>query len=510
MLCMSCRTAELQKPRDGHPSYLICPNCGAIELTYVPQDYQRPLHEVPYRVIKDPNTGNESIAIQIIGVFGGFGSGKSKASLQEIFLRALENPKGTGLLIGPTLQQLKKTTIKTFFEEICPPPLLDPNFGNGTGYNKAEGEIRLINGFRFYIVPSDDEEKLRSINAGLIHIEEASAIDPSIYHQLLTRCRDPFVKNKLVMVCSNPDMGWIREVFIKNVERADPNHPEHDQYNPAITTFIWPTRLNKYLPPDFIETNSRGKPEWWIKRYLEGSFDYAEGLVYPNIASCFVNSWEYGPIPEHWERFVTMDHGLRNPTAVYIHAINPEKGEVVTYEEYYVANRLVPDHAKAIKEMLSKIPLGRLRFMVADPSIRNKTDPVNGKSVQALYQEYGIYWSPGNNNIEAGILKVNSYIERGKWKIFRDKCPNLCREAINYKYPEITMDNQDKNLEEKPVAVNDHAMDSIRYGFMRLPDDPEMLKAESFEPDYKDSQFKNDEDEEEELYDGRKSWLEYC
>jgi hypothetical protein len=91
-----------------------------------------------------------------------YGSGKSKTSLQEIFIRALENPKGTGLLTAPTLQQLKRTTLKTFFNEVCPPPLIKR-------FNKSDGEIELENGFVFYTIPSDDEEKLRSINAGLVH-----------------------------------------------------------------------------------------------------------------------------------------------------------------------------------------------------------------------------------------------------------------------------------------------------------------------------------------------------
>src|SRR5690606_8043949 len=121
------------------------------------------------------------------------GSGKSKASLQEIFLRALENPNGTGLLTAPTLQQLKRTTLKTFFNEVCPPPLIE-------SYNKTDGEIKLINGFVFYAIPSDDEEKLRSINAGLIHMEEASGIKRTIYDQLLTRLRDPNVYNKCFIV----------------------------------------------------------------------------------------------------------------------------------------------------------------------------------------------------------------------------------------------------------------------------------------------------------------------
>lgn len=515
MECKSCFTGVMQKPLDNHPSYLTCPNCGAIELTYVPQDYQQAIHEVPYQYVVNEETGEVGYGTQIIGAFGGYGSGKSKASLTEFLIRALENPGGTGLITAPTLQQLKRTTIKTFFNEVCPPPLLDKDFGNGTGYNKVDGEIRLINGFTIFVIPSDDEEKLRSINAGLVHMEEASAIKRTIFDQLLTRMRDPFVKNRAIFVCSNPDLGWIKTVLVDNAARMDPNHPEHEEYNPAITVFVWPTHLNKHLPPDFIEMNSRGKPQWWIKRYLLGSFEHSEGMVYPNIATCFIDSDIYGPIPADWERFITLDHGLRNPTSVHFHAIDPKNGEVITYQEYYVPNRLVPDHAKHLKPLIDAIPHGILRFMVADPSIKNKTDPVNGKSVQSLYQEYGMFFSPGNNNIEAGILKVNSYIERGRWKILRDKCPNLCREAINYKFPELTMDNADENLDEKPVKANDHAMDDCRYGFMRLPDDPDLLITAAFAPGkYKKGQKMQDYDPDEENEDEKdehagRDWTSY-
>lgn len=467
----------MEKPSDNHPAYLVCPNCQAIELTYVPMDYQVPMHTTPYIVDEDGY-----IQMQIIFVAGGYGSGKSRATLTELLLRALENPKGTGLLTAPTLGQLKRTTLKTFFNEVCPPPLIER-------YNRSDGEITLVNGFTFFTIASDEEEKLRSINAGLIHMEESSGIKRSIYDQLLTRMRDTFVENRTMFVCTNPDLGYVKEVFADNPAKKDPLHPHHEDFNPFIHTYIWKTSLNKMLPPDFIELNSKGKPAWWIKRYLEGSFEHSEGMVYPNFATTLTTEADYfdkhelkDGIPVAWERFVTLDHGLRNPTAVYFHAINPKTGEVVTYDEYYVPNRLVPDHAKQIKPKIEAIPLGRIRFMVADPSIRNKTDPVNGKSVQGLYQEYGMFFSEGNNSIEAGVLKVNSYIERGKWKIFRDKCPHLAKEGINYKFEEITMDNLNENLDERPVKANDHAVDSCRYGFMRLPDDPELLKADSFRP----------------------------
>jgi hypothetical protein len=118
----------MKKPENQHPAYVECPNCMAIELLYKPQEYQRSAHTVPYQKNQDG-----SLKIQIVGFFGGFGSGKSKASLQEVFMRALENPRGTGLLTAPTLQQLKRTTLKTFFNEVCPPPLIER-------YNKADGK----------------------------------------------------------------------------------------------------------------------------------------------------------------------------------------------------------------------------------------------------------------------------------------------------------------------------------------------------------------------------------
>jgi PBSX family phage terminase large subunit len=479
----------MQEPEDKHPSYLICPSCGAIELTYVPQPHQEEFHATPYVVAEDG-----SIKPQLIGIFGGYGSSKSRASLQEVFLRALENPNGTGLLSAQTLQQLKRTTIKTLLGEVIPPPLIE-------SYNKSDGEIRLINGFTFYTIPVDDEEKIRSINMGICHLEEASGIKESIYTQLLTRMRDPFVKNKAIFVCSNPSLGWIKDIFVDNEKRKDPRHPEHDEYNPFITTYIWKTKLNKYLPPDFYEITSKGRPQWWIDRFLNGSFEHSDGQVYPTFSRCIVDPYpvEEGKtdrfgIPLSWERIIGMDHGLRNPTAVVFGAIDPEKGKIVIYNEYYKPNTLVPDHAKNLKPLLEEIPIGRLRFMVADPSIRNKTDPVNGKSVQGLYQEYGIFFTEGNNSIETGILKVNSYVERGKLEVY-STCANTVREHLNYKFPEITIDD-DKNPDEKPMKVNEHSCDATRYMMMKLPDDPELLKAGAYEtPKYQRSLARKEENE---------------
>ena len=494
MRCHNCNVTNLTTPPEEthkrQPTYLNCKGCGAIHLTYTPLPHQEQFHQTEQK----QNTDG-TLKTQIIGVFGGYGSAKSRATLQEIFLRALNNPNGTGLLTAPTLLQLKRTTIKTFLNEIVPQPLIK-------SYNKSEGELQLENGFTFYLIPSDDEEKLRSLNAGLVHIEEASGISRSIYDQILTRMRDHQTIDKLVVVCSNPDMGWIRDVFYNNTPRKNPKHPEHQNYNPNITTYIWRSHQNPFLPKDFIDNISKGKPEWWKKRYIDGSFEHAEGMVYPSVSKAIIPTQQ---VNDKWERAVALDHGLRNPTALLIAAIDEQKGEVHIFREYYKANTLVPDHAQNIKATLEecKVTAGNTRFMVIDPSAKNKTDPINGKSVQSLYQEYGLYFQPANNNIEAGILKVNAYIEKGKLKI-HDTCPNLIRELQGYRFPDLEMDSQEKNLKENPIKANDHAADALRYLLMRLPDDPENLKTSSHNPP---NRYIIDEDGEE--TDQKRDFLSY-
>lgn len=494
-ICSNCKTGYLEIPPDEHPSYCLCNTCGAIHLTYEPMDHQMEFHSVPYEYNKDG-----TIKTQTFGLFGGYGSAKSTAGLQEFFLRCLENPNGVGLISAPTLQLLKRTSIKTLLDEIIPPPLLK-------SYHKTESEITLINNFAIYGIPADDETKLRSLNAGLVHLEEASGIKRTIYDQILSRLRNKFTKNRCVIVSSNPENNWIKDVLVDNDKRKDPNHPAHDDYDETIKNFIWATHLNYHLPSDFIPRLSKGKPQWWIDKFLQGSFDVASGLVYPDAEKAIIEDIpNFAQISKNWEKVVAADFGIRNPTAVLFGAINPESGEVIIYDCYYQPNQLLPEHAKAIKPKVDAIPAGRLRFMVGDPSMRNRSaDVMTGKNVQELYQDYGLYFSEGNNRMEAGILRVNSYIIRGRLKVFRS-CVDLAKELIGYKYKEVTMDDADsKNLDERPIKNKDHAVDALRYLCMRLPENPDELVNESYDPqnDYKNDykareveKFFNDEDDE--------------
>jgi hypothetical protein len=238
-------------------------------------------------------------------------------------------------------------------------------------------------------------------------------------------------------------------------------------------------------------------------------------MVYPTIAETFIDPYEvtkdtdrFG-IPKDWERVIGADWGIRNPTAVSFGAINPKSGEVIIYNEYYVPEKTLPEHAKAIKALLEEIPIGKIRFMVIDPATKARTNPIEGKSVQSHFQEYGLYFQLGNNSMEYGLAKVNAYIEQKKLKVYKT-CVNFVKEALGYVYPELDMDNENENQDERPIKANDHILDATRYLIARLPDDPSMLENEAYEPPRHYNEYRvYDTIEYEELNENELDYLSY-
>ena len=73
------------------------------------------------------------------------------------------------------------------------------------------------------------------------------------------------LENRLLgVICSNPDIGWIRNEFLlksKHIYGVVPNTPRLD-VSEDYSSHVWATDMNQYLPPDFISNNAFGKPEW--------------------------------------------------------------------------------------------------------------------------------------------------------------------------------------------------------------------------------------------------------
>lgn len=481
MKCKVCSSGEMVR-KEGK-NYSVCNVCNAAEIHYVPQPHQAEFHSDNH-IFK--------------AIFGAYGSGKTTTATIELIRHALSVRDGLSAMLAPTMQMLKETSYAELMK------YLPHTFVEHEIKTKGSEAIILKNGHKILLLPSNSADKIRSLNLSAFYLEEASNAAFDVYTELTARTRNkkaieyeydeegkPVMewddesqiyrhkvkKNRLLgLICSNPDVGWIRtkilhfsdKVYAKEVYPVDPNA------NPFLSTHLHSSYQNKYLDRDFQVRIGRGKPDWWVKRYIYGSFDYAEGLVYPMFSENVVDPFI---VPPTWKRMFGVDFGLRDPTVMLAAAIDPEDGIMYIYDEHYQTEKPVSHHAKAMKAMLDKVPHGMINGQViADPAGQNR-----GKDFRSYfthYSEYGLWFKPAANQIDSGIMKVFTYFSLGKLKIMSN-CVNLIREGREYKYKESTLD-QDKNRGEKPIDSNNHAMDALRYILSELPDDPSQMVAEVY------------------------------
>lgn len=461
-----------------------CTQCNTYINTYIPQEHQAIFHMDPHKY-----KGN----------FGGYGSGKTTTTREEFYKHFAITPNGTGL-IGANISAQYEQTIKRDIEADFPVGLVKD-------ISVKNSYIEFVNGYRLMFRPFDDPGKLRSLNLDFLAIVEGSEVDDQIFIIGKTRVRNtaatsqkrdsmgrplfgyteqgvaiPIIDGdwRTIITESNPDAGWIKtnvllpSSFIQiNGESVDKYEPNPEIADPAISSHITTTMCNQFLPPTYMQDVSKGRPQWWINRYLLGSFTYAEGLVYP---SALYNDRTHtnhiiptAPIPKHWKRIHAMDYGLADKTGLLWGAIDEDRGKLILYKEWYDNNRNIAEIAAAVKEGDKDVPDGGwIRPHIIDPKSGVKRD-YNKKSLIDHFLEYGISYTPGQVNIDARIFKLNTMFEQDRIEIM-DCCKNLIEELKEYKFP--SDDSSESGRKDKPEDKNNHLINPLEWMAMELPTNP--------------------------------------
>ena len=467
-LCPHCKFALLTSVTSFSGKdcefFVYCPNCNAYICTYKPMPHQEAFHLDEHQ--------QKLYA-------GGFGSAKTYTCGMEFLATVLQIPNSAGLVGAKTWGQVSDTCLK-FITDNLPEKLVASSH-----QDKVSWYIDLINGSRISAKAFDKEGKIRSANLSIIWIEEASEVDYEIFAYLLARVRNKvgFFKgrNRLkVLLSSNPDVGWLNTEFLMKSSEVHYHGDVKDRYqiprenrDPAKVTHISATSANLYLPPDYEANLARGKEKWWVDRYLNGSFKYTEGLVYPAFSDWFCEPF---PIPAHWRRITGTDFGRRDPTAHLVAALDPIGKIIYVYTEIeetlddkpldYITNLIKKSHD--FPEYLLAFP------HQCDPRGRNR-DQVSGQSWIDAYRERGIVLQVARDceasSIAPTILKVSTYAQHGRLKIF-NTCKKLKDALSKYKYPDRKV-GDDKNQGENPVDKHNHLPDALRYMMAPFPQFPE-------------------------------------
>lgn len=461
MPCRVCNIGHNRHTADHNEWWVKCDNCEQMTFCYVPMPHQLRFHQ-------------DNVKFKMYA--GGYGSAKTSTCGAEFIMLALNTPNGVGLVGAHTYPQLDETAKKQIMDMLPQELIAD--------YNQQKNRIILTNGYRIMFRSFDDEQKLRSLNLCHVWMEEANGTTLEIFTQLQTRLRHHATSNHCIILSTNPDNNWIKSDFLLKSARIYGSEDEYkrnrEEMNDDMHTHIARTDMNTYLPPNYVETVSKGKPDYWVRRYLHGSFMNAEGLVYPLFDKCIEYNLTKDDVINNirtkgWTVYAGSDFGIQDPTTLLMLAVDPVDGMAYLYSEY-VRNRVAPPtHAKAMRSDMAHLPIGTLQKLVGDPSGKKKSIGDN-KSIFDHYAEYGIYYREGDNRIEAGIMKVHGYMEMGKLKIL-SSCVETIREGQNYRYPEIELGGK---ATDKPVDKDNHCMDTLRYIVQELPDDPAQLRNEAY------------------------------
>lgn len=441
---------------------------------------QIPQNDDPYSIQPTEKQAEFVLSTNKFGCFsGGFGNGKTTAGCLKA-LALSQYPSNFGLIGRLTYPELRDTTRRSFFE-LCPPEYYAKEFGGE--WRRSENHLILANGSEIIFRHLDTiaEKELLSLNLGWFYIDQAEEIGESLFLILQSRLRKNNVPRRFGFITCNPEPGnWIYDRFAKPAQEG---YLKKSHFYISATT-----RDNPHLPIDYVPTLLESYPEELVKRYIEGKWEVYEGQIYPEYDHS-IHVIKPFDIPKGWERLVAIDHGLVNPTAALWGAIDYDDNLYI-YDEYYEPG-IVSKHAEAI---LQKSEGQEIAFWLIDPSTSSKTREKDGMpwSIMEEYEDYGIYATPANNRLLAGVNRVKEFLKLDEKRInprthehpaprlyIMSNNTSLLWELPQYQWKKMRgMSN--RNEPERPRDFNDHALDALRYLIMsRFPPPSKKLRGDS-------------------------------
>lgn len=190
--------------------------------------------------------------------------------------------------------------------------------------------------------------------------------------------------------------------------------------------------------------------------YILGLRCAAEGAIYDSFTPSMVYK---GRIPEdvsESQRFVACDYGTVNP-CVFLECQMAPSGIV------YVSRELRWDSRKEMSQKTDQQYVDDMVAFIGSPDEADAqiiVDPSASSFITALRLQ-GYYVINGKNDVLSGIRRLSSLFAMNRVRI-HESCTGLISELQMYIWDEKAA----QNGEERPLKVNDHAPDALRYYVM--------------------------------------------
>lgn len=280
---------------------------------------------------------------------GAAGTGKSICLLVKCLTLLGKYPGCRGLFCRGTRASLTQSGLVSWEDDVLgrDHPVLVKN----PVKRRVRQSYEFANGSEFVVAGLDDPGKTLSAQYDFVFVQEATeeGVGLDVYETLLRLLRNGRTPFTQVMMDCNPTTPthWLYKRAcggpLKLYSSAHKDNPRfYDRRRGE-----WTEAGRQYLATLGRMTGARRK------RFLEGVWAAAEGLVYDGYnpaVHLLPAGWKP---PAHWIRFWTIDWGFVNPTVLQFWAIDPD-GRLYLYREVYRTGVRAEQLAKRAKAELER------------------------------------------------------------------------------------------------------------------------------------------------------------
>lgn len=360
---------------------------------------------------------------------GAVRSGKSYVDVNAVIpyrLRRVRNETGLNLILGVSRETIERDVLQPM-REMYTSRLV----GTINGRN-----IAMVCGVPVYCLGAEKVSqvaKIQGMSVKYCYGDEIAKWNPEVFAMLQSRLDKPY--SVFDGSCNPEHPGhWLKEF----VDRED-----IDAYIQKYTIFD-----NPFLPAEFVENLCKEyEGTVYYGRYIQGEWTLAEGLIYPMYADAVEEPPEGVDPTTH---VLSIDYGTQNAFAALLWA---KYGDVwYAVREYYYSGRETGmqktdgEYADDLDRFIEPLDVPRIKTIV---------DPSAASFIALLHKRNRYSVLHANNVVDDGIRNTATALKTGKIKV-SPSCANWKKEIQGYVW-------DDTALEDKPVKLNDHLMDSMRY-----------------------------------------------
>lgn len=276
------------------------------------------------------------------------------------------------------------------------------------------------------------ESKIRGLTLQGAYCDELTQFPHDFFTMLLSRNRRT---NAKIFATTNPDSPshWLKVNYIDNkkIDLLDMKFTIDD---------------NTALDPEYVRNIRLEYTGIFYERFILGKWVLAEGLIYP----MYQDALEIPPdgVPDLWA--LSVDYGTQNAFAGLMWG--RYNGIWYAVDGYYHSGR--DTHIQKTDDEYGK-DLEKFVQKYTDKKIPVVIDPSALSFITLLRKTKWANVRKADNAVSDGIRETATAMQKGLIKI-NPAIKELKKEVEGYVW-------DDKSIEEKPVKVNNHYMDSMRY-----------------------------------------------